>query len=380
MGTWLITPTDILGRPLAEPLLPESFRFTHSWNGPRTLETALPMVAPVAGLIEYGQTFIKAYRTPEDATQEERELYFHGTVWSQVEEYTQAGRMTILAADPWSNMGRAFVTKADTDDAGDVLYEAIETHETTAESIAGAGTVGCRIELDALQITPSVSVTVDWTQEAISTMARSLIEMQDGIDVELVPIEYDSGNIARLVVTPRSDTGSVTFRFESGVGTLNNCRLTRTLDLEDVKPRVGGYGDGGLTVFSTNLTMCNTYGFLESAVNFPDVTDATLLSQRTSYERFLGQDPPGDFTITPDGTARPYEDVSPGDIIGVRGVLGQRSFYAEARVLEMTTVVDAQGERIESIVAGVRRSPRSEVERVANARRILGETIRRSLA
>lgn len=378
MSNWTVEPTNLLGQPLAYPITPASTRITHAWNGARTLEISVSMTQPVASLISHGNTLVRAYQDHSDT----RYLRFHGTVWAESEEYAQGGMLTIVTIDGWGALERAYsFATISSVDAGTALKNVIDTHKTTAQALS-ASAPGTRILTDSAYITATETISADYSANptSLAAFARSIIDRDGGIDVDLAPIEYAAGDINRLVVTARDDTASPTFRFESGDGTLNNCTLSRSVGADQRVVRATAFGDGGLSATSTDLTELNTYGLLESHFSFSEITSSAVLSSRAAYERIVGTNPIGTVSIQPDATVTPYVDVAPGDIVGVRGVRGERSFYAEARVLEMTTVIDVQGERVDSITAGVRRLPGNDTERIAVANRQLATLARRSVA
>jgi hypothetical protein len=180
----------------------------------------------------------------------------------------------------------------------------------------------------------------------------AITELLDGVDVELVPIEYASGSVCALwVYDEQGDTTGHSAEFGYGDGTVANISaFTRTSTMEDVATRVVAYGSGNISATKNDTTQQNNIGLLVGDVSDGEQTSTTILGNLAQRELNRRKRPQQTLQIEPAvGAPVLFDDFDIGDQVSVQIRTGSLDTTTNPRVTAGTLVVEGGVERMESL-------------------------------
>jgi len=346
-ASWTLALVDSIGRPLTEGGLlahAQDVRILRQRTGAQIVSMLLPATSPDAIAILGAQDpYIKAYRTLEGGTIDDRTLRFYGSVW--VDELTSDGDVDMLlvtAIDQLAILDKRYTAgQFVPTDLGLLIKSMIDTTNTND------GDTG--IETNVGRITASSSLDMDLRtiRPTIGSIIQQFSSMLDGVETWLVPIELAGTKHSQLYVAPRRGQNRTNIVFGYGQGSINNCRLSRVRDKSLVENDARGYSET-LSATRTNPTSIAALGRLVGYTSFTGVTTQAVMNARTQgrLDQRSTRDKVAAYSARPTRSAPiPFDEFDVGDTVKLdyrRGV----EWIATARVDTITIVVNRAGEEI----------------------------------
>lgn len=343
-ATWVFDLVDRNGRGVTSGGLTLARDITITFQGlanPNSLQCTLPVNCKEAALILNNantQYFIKAYRTPSGGSILNRSLKFYGAV--EVDELNGSD-LVLTAVDPLYGLQFRFTTATiASQDVGTTIRTIVNTTNTSD------GETG--VQTDSTWVTASVSQAFDGSQNNPSVLGvlQDYAKQQDGPDSWVSPIEYASGKIGRLYVSPNRGTNSAAV-FGYGDGTVGNCRsMGRVIDRSKVANDVRPTGDSLVGTPQTNATSISAMG---RRVEYVAYTGDTVLASinakaRGRLNRRSRPSTIAEYTVDPDyGAPALFDDFQIGDVVTLDYRNGVVRWTAKPRVLSATVRVNLAG-------------------------------------
>lgn len=291
-------------------------------NAPRTVTFGVPIDDPHADFLLEGDALIKAYE--RDPATGAKTLTHHCRLVT-AHEQSAAGIIACSAADPLWVLARRLIGKSTSGyskgtavspvDSGAIIADILAVANAEAETGVGLGTVGTSVatNVQAVFYKPAA--------DAILELVRQL----DGPDINLVPIEYTAGKIARLDVPAYLGSRRPSALFEHGGGKRNVENYERPVTLDGTANRIHtlppSYPNSTDAVLvDSDPASIAQRGLLETVLA-SDLQVTALRQALTDYHLQVRKGPRQTIVFTPaagDATPRLGRDFDIGDIVPFR--------------------------------------------------------------
>lgn len=340
---WHFVLADVAGTTLADINLASSRQVSYQLNGASSCSFQLPLTSSNAAVVNPGSSYIKAYRT--SAVTGLKTLQFYGPVWVAEEQGGGAGngvdQLKVTAYDPLIYLGKRFTTAtyaATPTDQGAILKALVDTTNSANET---------GIRTNAANIVASTTASPDWSTSKVDLLQimQQFGDAFGGVDTALIPIELTGGKTCDLYVYNRRGGAKANAIFGYGSATVNNCfGMNRVRSMETVANDVLGFSD---TVSSNvvNTTSINSYRRLYADISLTEVTDPTVMANRTKGYLDTHDTPTSVQQLTINaGNAAPrlFDDFNIGDTVRVEFSKGI-AFDTSQRVWGCTVQIDDNG-------------------------------------
>lgn len=342
---WEIEFSTLAGTSLsAQPFALDNLALEVALNGPRVLSFTLPAGEDAAALLDPGEVLVRMYRTESDGV---KRLRFHGTLWT-VEQSGDGSTATVACTcvDPWPMLAARYTSASySSTDQGAIIQDVVDTANSDATT---------RIATSASYIETTTTRTISWADNRtpVADAMLGFTELLDGVDVELVPCEYTSGDICQLWVYEHqgASTGH-TAEFGYGDATVANVAgFTRTVSMDDVATRVTAYGSGNISSTKNDTTQQNAIGLFVGDVSDGEQTSTTILGKLAQRELSRRKRAQQTVQISPyPGGPLLFDDFVVGDKVSVQVRTGSINVTNTPRVTAATMVVEGGAERMEAI-------------------------------
>ncbi len=343
-ASWVFDLVDRAGRSVTSGGLTLARDITISFQGesnPNSLQLTLPVDCAEAAIILQNPDalyYVKAYRTPNNGSILDRRLRFYGSI--EVDE-VQGSDLILTAVDPLGLLASRYaLSTIATQDAGTTIRQLVNT------SNSGDGETG--IQTSAAWVTPSVSLPFDGAQSAPSILGlmQEYAGTLDGPDCWVEPIEYASGKIGRLYISPSRgvDSGAV---FGYGYGTVANTRsMGRVIDRSKIANDIRASGESVTAANQTDATSISALGRRVEYVQYTGEVNASVV-QNNARGRLNHRSRPlfiAEYSVDPDyGCPELFDDFNIGDTVTLDYRNRRVRWIAKPRVVSATITVNNAG-------------------------------------